>query len=72
MVDACPRNPLLLWSGVGGVAVHALIAALVTAGDVVPLELWYGALSLHAVYAVMQQVLTDAVFADSVATGTSL
>ena len=69
VVDACPRNPLLLWSGVGGIAVHALIAGLVVAGDTVPLQVWYGALSLHAVYAVMQQVLTDAVFADSVATG---
>jgi hypothetical protein len=69
VVDACPRNPLLLWSGVGGVAVHALIAGLVVVGDTVPLQVWYGALSLHAVYAVMQQVLTDAVFADSVATG---
>ena len=69
VVDACPRNPLLLWSGVGGIAVHALMAGLVVAGDTVPLQVWYGALSLHAVYAVMQQVLTDAVFADSVATG---
>ena len=69
VVDACPRNPLLLWAGVGGVAVHALVAALVAAGDAVPLEVWYSVLSLHAVYAVMQQVLTDAVFADSVATG---
>ena len=69
VVDACPRNPLLLWSGVGGIVVHALVAVLVVAGDLVPLQVWYGALSLHAVYAVMQQVLTDAVFADSVATG---
>ena len=28
VVDACPRNPLLLWSGVGGIAVHALMAGL--------------------------------------------
>ena len=69
VVDACPRNPLLLWTGVCGVAVHALVATLVFAGDAIPLEVWYGALSLHAVYAVMQQVLTDAVFADSVTTG---
>ena len=69
VVDACPRNPLLLWSGVGGIVVHALVAGLVVGGDMVPLEVWYAALSLHAVYAVMQQVLTDAVFADSVATG---
>ena len=69
LVDACPRNPLLRVAAVLGLGVHLLVAALVAAGTSASLELWYLVLSIHAAYTVAQQVLTDAVFADSVPSG---
>ena len=66
-VDAWPRNLMLRACAALGLAAHALVALLVTTPC--PLEAWYAALGLYSIYVVGQQVLTDAVFADSVATG---
>ena len=67
-VDAWPRNRMLLACAALGLVAHAVVALLVATSRW-QLEAWYAALGLYAIYGVGQQVLTDAVFADSVATG---
>ena len=81
LVDRCVqrRNTLLVVCAAYGLAWHAWIATLIVAPDFVLPQAWRHGWQADAVWAAslagygsfdaLQQVLTDAVFADSVATG---
>ena len=81
LVDRCVqrRNTLLIFCAAYGLAWHAWIATLIVAPELVLPRAWQHGWEADAVWAAslagygsfdaLQQVLTDAVFADSVATG---